>query len=395
MLSLGIVETSRSRELELAFEEFASTHVAPYADQCDREERIPESVIERLAQAGYLGFGIPEKWGGGGGDWVTFGLLHRQIARASASVHGVVNVHHMATAPIARWGSQWIRETWLPRLVRGELVAAFATTEPEVGSDASAIQTSLRPDGDHFILNGTKKWITLGQRADVFLVLARGEQGPTAMLVERETPGVEVVPIHGILGCRGYMLAEIRFNGCRVPRKNLIGRAGLGLTHVFSVGLDIGRYGLAWGCTGVLDACLDASLQYTSRRQQFGSKIREHQLVQQMITRMVTKARAAALLCTHAGELRDQRAQNAIAETTLAKYYASVALGEVAADTVQLHGALGCSAEQPVQRYMRDAKIMEIIEGTTQIQEIAIARYAYLDLERTRIPATPTCGKAA
>ncbi len=385
------METSKRKDQERAFERFASTHVAPYADQCDREERIPASIIERLGDAGYLGFGIPTKCGGGGADSIAYGLLHRQIARASASVHGVVNVHHMATVPIARWGSRAIKETWLPRLVRGDLVAAFATTEPEVGSDASAIQTTAKPDGDRFILNGTKKWITLGQRADVFLVLARCEEGPTAFLVERNTPGVEVIPIRGLLGCRGYMLAEIHFDDCRIPSENLVGRAGLGLTHVFSVGLDVGRYGLAWGCTGVLDACLDASLQYTRRRHQFGVAIREHQLVQQMIARMVTKRRAAELLCTHAGELRDRRDPSAIAETAVAKYYASVALGAAAADAVQLHGASGCSSDQPVQRYMRDAKIMEIIEGTTQIQEIAIARYAYRDLDR----AEPSSSSAA
>ncbi|MDG2304334.1 MAG: acyl-CoA dehydrogenase family protein [Candidatus Binatia bacterium] len=390
------MEQPRHKELEQGFEQFASTHVAPHAAQCDREERIPDSIIEQLGDAGYLGIGIPTKWGGGGADSVTFGLLNRQIARASASVHGVINVHHMATAPIARWGSSSMRETWLPRLVRGELVAAFAATEPEVGSDAAAIRTTARPDGDHFVLNGTKKWITLGQRADVFVILARCDEGPTAFLVERDTPGVEITPIRGILGCRGYMLAEIRFDQCRIPGDNIVGRLGLGLTHVFSVGLDIGRYGLAWGCTGVLDACLDASLHHTRRRQQFGVAIREHQLVQQMITRMVTKTRAAELLCTHAGKLRDQRAPSAIAETSLAKYYASVSLGEVAADAVQLHGAAGCSAEQPVQRYMRDAKIMEIIEGTTQIQELAIARYAYQDLDRAEpLSAEADCDKAA
>jgi alkylation response protein AidB-like acyl-CoA dehydrogenase len=377
--SLGIVELG-GEEYQRArdrFRRFAKTEVLPHADRFDREERIPRTLIDRLAEEGYLGLGLPARVGGGGADMITYGLLHQELGRSSASVEGVLNVHNMAAWPILKWGSTPLREEWLPRLATGAALAAFAITEPEVGSDAKSVGTVARLDGDTYVLNGTKKWITCGQIADVFLVLARCDDVPTAFLVERGSPGFRTQAINGLLGCRGYMLAELHLNDCRIPQSHLVGRTGFGLTHVAALGLDIGRYGLAWGCAGLLGACLDASLRHADRRRQFGVRLREHQLVQQMLTRMIASERAARLLCLHAGRLRDRRDASAIAETSLAKYFASTALNRAATDAVQIHGAAGCSAEHPVQRYMRDAKIMELIEGSTQFQEMAIASFAY------------------
>ncbi len=376
------------RERELAATEkelraFAAERVAPYAAAIDREESIPRHVIDAIAGAGYFGFGFPASLGGadaeGGGEAASLrqGLLHEALGHASASVQGLVNVNHMAGSPIARWGSRAQKEEWIPRLARGEMLAAIAITEPNVGSDAAAVETTATVDGDGFVLRGTKRWITCGQIADVFVVLARSEQGPAAFIVPRETEGLTIEPMRGALGCRGYMLARLHFDRCRVGPDRLLGRAGFGLTHVAVLGLDAGRYNLAWGCVGLARACLDAALDYSRARQQFGSPISEHQLVQRMISRMSVDVHAARLLCRRAGELRGQRSAEAIAATTMAKYFASQAANRAAYDTLQIHGANGCGPETPIERYFRDARIMEIIEGSSQVLEIAIARYAY------------------
>ena len=371
------IRTEDAASAAETFRAFAAEHVAPHADAYDREERIPREAVDRMADRGLLGLILPPEFGGSGADMLTYGLLHEEIGHASASAQGVINVHNMATRPLVRWGTAEQKQRWLPAFASGEALAAFAITEPEVGSDAAHVRTAAREDGERFVLNGTKKWITCGQVADVFLILASCEGQPAAFLVERDRPGLRTRPIRGLLGCRGYMLAEIVLEECAVPREHLVGRIGLGLSQVASVGLDIGRYGLAWGCVGMLRACLEASVRYARQRVQFGAPIGDNQLVQRMITRMVASTEAARLICRRAGALRDARDRCAVSATALAKYYASTQLVSVATDAVQIHGAAGCSADYPVQRYQRDAKIMELIEGSTQMQEISIANYAY------------------
>jgi alkylation response protein AidB-like acyl-CoA dehydrogenase len=357
------------------FRAFAETEVAPLAERCDREERIPPELIRRLAAAGFLGAALPRELGGGGLEPLGWGLLHEELGRASASVEGLVNVHNMAAQSLLKWGSRALRAAWIPRLASGERLAGFAITEPNVGCDAKSVETTAVLDGDAWVLDGRKRWITCGQAADVFVLLARTETGPAAFLVGRDSPGFASVPITGMLGCRGYMLAELHLDRCRVPREHLVGRPGFGFSHVASVGLDAGRYALAWCCVGIAQACLDACLGYASRRRQFGTLLREHALVQQMLTGMMTTVRAARLLCCQAGYLRAVADPSAIVETSIAKYYASTALGRITSDAVQMHGANGCSSGYPVERYLRDAKIMEIIEGSTQMHEMVIARY--------------------
>jgi hypothetical protein len=369
------------REQELAAAEkelraFAAEHVAPYAAAIDREEAIPRHVIDAIARAGYFAYGFSTD-----GDAETAalrqGLMHEALGHASASVQGLVNVNHMAGSPIARWGSRAQKDEWIPRISRGELLAAIAITEPNVGSDASAVETTAVKDGDDFVLTGTKRWITCGQIADVFVVLARSEQGPAAFIVPRESAGLTIAPMRGALGCRGYMLAKLHFDRCRVPADRLLGRPGFGLTHIAATGLDAGRYNLAWGCVGLARACFEAALDYSRARRQFGSPLSEHQLVQGMISRMATDLQAARLLCRNAGELRARRSAEAIAATTMAKYFASTMVNRAAYDALQIHGANGCGPDTPIERYFRDARIMEIIEGSSQVLEIAIARYAY------------------
>jgi alkylation response protein AidB-like acyl-CoA dehydrogenase len=283
----------------------------------------------------------------------------------------------MGGSPIARWGTREQKEHWIPKLRSGEVLAAIAITEPNVGSDAAAVETTAVADGADFLISGTKRWITCGQSADIFTVLTKTESGPTAFIVPRDASGLTIVPMHGALGCRGYMLAKLHFDRCRAGAEQLLGKPGFGLTHIAATGLDAGRYNLAWGAVGLARACLDASFDYSRTRRQFGSSLSELQLVQQKISRMMTDVHAARLMCWHAGVLRGRRDPASIKESTMAKYFASLVANRAAHAAVQIHGANGCGPEYPIERYLRDARIMELIEGSTEVLEIAIARYGY------------------
>jgi alkylation response protein AidB-like acyl-CoA dehydrogenase len=361
---------------------FAAACVAPHAARIDAEEHIPSEVIRDLAEAGMFASGFPEKFGGhADGDPVRasirHGLMHEALGHASASVQGLVNVHHMAGSAIARWGTRAQKEEWVPRLTSGKVVAALAITEPNVGSDASAVETRATRDGEEYLIRGLKRWITCGMSADLFVVLVATDDGPAAFLVPRATAGLTFEPIRGALGCRGYMLAKLHFDECRVPAEHLLGRPGFGLTHIAATGLESGRYNLAWGCVGLARACLEATFDYARKRKQFGQPIGDFQLVQRMIARMMTDIHGARLMCERAGVLRGRRDPAAVREVTMAKYHASTMVNRVAYDAVQIHGANGCGPEYPIERYFRDARIMEIIEGSTQILEVAIARYGF------------------
>ncbi|MBT2574030.1 acyl-CoA dehydrogenase family protein [Bacillus sp. ISL-51] len=362
--------------LKEKFADFVNTHVAPNAANIDKKQHIPTDIIKNLAQEGYLGSMLPSQYGGMGLDMVTIGVLNEEVGRGCSSVRSLLTVHGMVALAIHRWGTQKQCNYWLPKLAEGSVIGAFGLTEPQVGSDAKSIQTKAILDGNDYVLNGVKKWITMGQIADVFLIFAMCKEGPAAFIVERNTPGVEVNQINSMLGVRGSMLGEIKFSHCRIPKENLIGRIGTGLSHIALSCLNYGRYTIAWGCVGLAQACLEHSLHYARTRKQFGSAIGENQLIQKMLTEMVVQVKAARLLCINAGELKDEGSPDSIMETWNAKYYASSMAVKVANDAVQIHGANGCSGDYPVERYYRDAKINEIIEGTSQMHEVMIANHA-------------------
>ena len=372
--------TAQQKDDCAAFRAFAREAIIPEADRYDQEERTPVELIRKVAQHGYLGALAPVENGGAGMDMITFGLLNEEIGRACSSVRSLLTVHSMVTYAIAKWGSKRQKATWLHRLAPGELIGAFGLSEPNVGSDAKSVETTATPCGDYYILNGAKKWITYGQIAGLFLIFARCEGKISAFLVERDAPGFSTKPIFGMLGTRGSMLAELHLHNCEIPKENMLGGLGFGLATVATSALDIGRYSVACGCVGIAQACLDASLHYTSKRKQYGVYLKDHQLIQQMITNMIVNVKAARLLCYQAGYLKDIGDPSTVMETWTAKYFASLAATKAANDAVQIHGALGCSTEYPVQRYLRDAKIMEIIEGSTQIQQINIASHGYSQL---------------
>ncbi len=370
--------TPQQKEARAAFRAFAEGEILPHADQFDRQECLPAELIGRMAQEKYLGTVLPEEYGGPGMDMITFGLLNEEIGRACSSVRSLLTVHGMVSYAILRWGNRRQQESWLPRLASGEVIAAFALTEPGVGSDAKSIEATAERHGDVYVLRGQKKWITCGQIADLFLVFARCDEKPSAFLVERNSAGLTTEPMRGLLGTRASMIAEVRLDECQAPKENLIGGLGFGFSTVALSALDVGRYSVAWGCVGIGQACLEASLRYAGERKQFGELLNRHQLIQEMIANMVTQVKAARLLCYYAGYLKDVGDPSATAETLVAKYFASTMAPRVASDAVQIHGGNGCGSEYPVQRYLRDAKVMEIIEGSNQMQQIMISRNACL-----------------
>ena len=369
--------TAKQKDAQSEFRAFVNEEIIPYASQCDREEHTPPQLIKKLALRGFLGAAIPEKNGGSGMDAIAYGLLNEEIGRGCSSLRSLLTVHSMVAHVLCKWGSKYQKEHWIPKLASGEAIAAFALSEPNAGSDAKSVETTATPSGNFYILNGKKKWITYGQIADLFLVFTQCEGKSTAFLVEKNRPGLSIKPIVGILGTRASMLAELHLDNCQIPQENLVCRQGFGFSHVASSALDRGRYSVAWGCVGIGQACLEACIQYTSQRQQFGVYLKEHQIIRQMISEAIANVKAARLLCYQAGYLQEIGDPRSISETSIAKYFASTMAVKVASDAVQIHGGNGCSSDYPVERYFRDAKIMEIIEGSTQIQQITIAESGY------------------
>jgi alkylation response protein AidB-like acyl-CoA dehydrogenase len=355
------------------FAAYVDAHVAPHAGAWDLAARTPPEAVRALAETGWLGAVLPREHGGAGMDWVTFGLLNEELGRGCSSLRSLLTVHSMASHAILRWGSRAQKERWLAPLARGEAIGAFALSEPDVGSDASAVETVAEEVEGGYVLTGTKKWTTYGQIAGVFLLFARIGGKPAAFLVERDAPGLAVEPLKGITGTRASMLAELRLEGVRIPREARVGGIGFGLSIAMAT-LEVGRYSVACGAAGVVRACLDASLAYAAERRQFGVPIAQHQLVQRMLAEMAAGWRAAHWLCMRAGWLRDQGHPSAAHETFVAKYVASTAATRAAQDAVQLHGANGITEAYPVERFLRDARVLEIIEGSTQIQQVTIAR---------------------
>ncbi|HEX3045086.1 MAG TPA: acyl-CoA dehydrogenase family protein [Bacillota bacterium] len=372
--------TEQQQKKKAEFRDFVDQEIIPFAAENDREERISPEMIQKLARKGFLGSMLPKEYSQESMDMVTLGILNEEIGRGCSSVRSLLTVHGMLALALSRWGTPEQKSYWLPKMVTGEVIGAFGLTEPNIGSDAKSVETTAVLTGDTYVLNGKKKWITMGQIADVFLIFAQCEGKPTAFLVEKTSPGFSSQPIHGLLGARASMVAELHLDDCRIPRDNLVGRLGFGLSHVALSALDYGRYTIAWGCVGLGQACLEESIHYARKRKQFGAPLRENQLIQKMITEMVVNVKAARLLCFQAGYLKDVGDPDSIMETWNAKYFASTMVMKVASDAVQIHGANGCCQDYPVERYYRDAKINEIIEGTSQMHEVLIATNAFRNL---------------
>lgn len=359
------------------YRSFAQQYVYPLAKIHDETQTISIDLIRKMSSQNYLAPFLPKEHGGLGLDMVSFGLLNEEIGRGCFSLRSLITVQSMVAIAIFRWGTDIQKEKWLFKLARGEIIGALGLTEPSCGSDAKHIETIAENKGSHFVLTGKKKWITMGQLADVCLIFAKCEGKSAAFLVETHRAGFSRKPMENLMGARASYLAELNLDHCVIPAENLVGRAGFGFSHVMSTALDIGRYSVAWGAVGLSQASLDAGLQYSDQRVAFDMPIKNHQLIQRLIANMETETTAARLLCYQAGMLKDKNETDAISATLLAKYYSAKTAFRSANAAVQIHGANSFSPEYPVGRYWRDAKILEIIEGSNEILQQAIAKNSY------------------
>jgi alkylation response protein AidB-like acyl-CoA dehydrogenase len=341
------------------FTAFVARTVAPCAEQWDRDQRIPDAVIAELAQCGYLGASLPREYGGQGWDVVTFGLLNDAFGRGSSALTGVLTVQAMVSMALLKWGTVEQRRTWLPPLARGEMIGAFALTEPGAGSAMHSLVTEVTERGGGLVLNGGKKWISCGQFAGVFLVFGTLGHRAVACVVPREAPGLRVTPISDLMG----------FQDVAVPAANVVGKPGFALSHVAPVGLHYGRISTACSALGLLRGCFEESVAYAAVRKIGDKTVGDMGMVRSLIAHMGTDLEAGTLLCHNACRAEDDHLPEAFEQTLMAKYFTSRAAVRAASDAVQIRGASGCHGSSPVSRYYRDAKIMEIIEGTTQIHE--------------------------
>lgn len=354
---------------------FVREEIAPDAARWDQEERLPQDLPRRLGEAGILAPLVPRRYGGSGANARLFGRMNEEVGAVCASTRSLVTVQSMVAEALLRWGTDEQRREWLPPLCRGSVVAGFALTEPAAGSDASAVATRARVSRGDFVLDGYKRWTSFGQIADVFLVVARSAEGACTFLVDGDSPGLTRTARGDLLGARASMLADLALDGVRVPARNLVGPRGMALASTVATALDLGRLSIAWGCVGMGRALVDASVRHAVKRHQFGVPIGDHQLVRRLITHMATDVEAARLLCERASSMKDVGDPESVTATLQAKLYASTVASRVAGHAVQIHGAIGCCTDSEVARHLRDAQVMEVIEGTTQVLEAVIGEH--------------------
>jgi alkylation response protein AidB-like acyl-CoA dehydrogenase len=356
---------------------FCDAELVPHARGWDEEEELPRGLVAKLAEAGFLAAAIPEEHGGGGLDAVSYTLLCEELGRADSSVRGIVSVSNgLFGKTVAKWGTDEQRREWLPRLAGGEALGCYALTEPGCGSDAAALTTRAEREGNDWLLTGSKVFITLGSWAAVAVVFARtggpGPRGITAFLVPTGSDGFEARPLKGKLGLRAQDTAELTLDGVRVPDAARLGDEGAGFKVAMSA-LDNGRISLAAGCVGIAQGCLDASVSYARERDAFGKPIAGFQLVQQLLAEMHVETEAARLLTWRAAALADA-GKPYTTEASVAKWYASEASVRAANAAVQVLGGYGYVDEYPVAKYLRDARVTTLYEGTSQIQQLIVGR---------------------
>ncbi|OAJ75319.1 acyl-CoA dehydrogenase [Brevibacillus sp. SKDU10] len=360
-------------------EHFAQEEIRPFAKEYELNEELPSELRKKMGEKGYLTPSIPTEYGGLGLDPIQLGLFIEQIGKSCNSVRELITVHNsLVGETIVRWGTKEQKEKWLPLMTQGKKIAAFALSEPNVGTDARSVETCYRKEGNQYIISGIKKWISFADIADVFLVIASHEEEGqvTAFLVERESKGIRTTRMTGLLASKASHIAEVEFRDVVVPAENVLGPIGGGFSYIASYGLDHGRYNIAWGGVAIAQASLEAMISYSRRRTQFGKKLCEFDLMQGIIADATTKIHAARALCLHAGKMRMNKEPDSIMETAMAKYFSSKMVMEVTTDVVQAHGGNGFSNQYPVERYFREAKLLEIIEGTSQVMQLMIAQHS-------------------
>ncbi|MFE2208765.1 acyl-CoA dehydrogenase family protein [Streptomyces rubiginosohelvolus] len=359
-------------------EDFVAREVTPHVVAWDRAENVDRSVVKKLGGLGFLGLTVPEEYGGSGGDHLSYCLVTEELGRGDSSVRGIVSVSlGLVAKTIASWGSEEQKRQWLPLLTSGEAIGCFGLTEPGTGSDAGNLATRAVREGGGYVISGTKTFITNGTWADVVLLFARtndspGHRGVSAFLVPADTPGLTRRTIHGKLGLRGQATAELVLEDVRIPASCLLGPEGRGFSIAMSA-LAKGRMSVAAGCVGIAQAALDAAVRYAGEREQFGKVIARHQLVQELLSDIAVDVDAARLLTWRVADLID-RGQDFATAASKAKLYASEAAVRCANNALQVFGGYGYIDEYPVGKLLRDARVMTLYEGTSQIQKLIIGR---------------------
>ncbi|MCH0539503.1 acyl-CoA dehydrogenase family protein [Streptomyces sp. MUM 203J] len=361
-------------------EDFVRREVTPYASDWDRAESVDPAIVRKLGALGFLGLTVPEQYGGSGGDHLSYCLVNEELGRGDSSVRGIVSVSlGLVAKTIAAWGDEGQKRRWLPRLTSGEALGCFGLTEPGTGSDAAGLATRAvrEAPGRDWVVNGSKMFITNGTWADVVLLFARtndtpGHRGISAFLVPADTPGLTRRPVHGKLGLRGQATAELVLQDVRVPPGALLGPEGKGFAIAMSA-LAKGRMSVAAGCVGIAQAALDAAVGYAGEREQFGRPIASYQLVQELISDISVDVEAARLLTWRVADLVD-RGRDFATAASRAKLFASEAAVRCANNALQVFGGYGYIDEYPVGKLLRDARVMTLYEGTSQIQKLVIGR---------------------
>lgn len=370
--------TENQKMFQTMVRDFATSVIKPLAAKIDENEECPKEILRKMAELGLFGITISEEYGGSGGDYLSMTLAAEEICRASASV-GTIFLASLSLAcyPIYKFGSEEQKRKYVVPLAKGERLACFALTEPGAGSDAGALETTATLQGDSYVLNGTKIFITNGLEAEIAVVFATvdrtlGHRGITAFVVEKGTPGFTVGKKENKLGIRGSSTTELVFDNCRVPVSNQLGERGRGLRIALEA-IDSSRVTVAAQAVGIAQAALDAALEYAKTRQQFGQPIINFQAIQWMLADMATQIDAARLLTYRAAWLKDQNLPF-MKEASMAKLFAAETARMVTNSALQIHGGYGYCKDYPVERYLRDAKITEIYEGTSEMQRMTIAR---------------------
>ena len=374
---MNFTPTEDQLAVQTTARDFATAEVLPKAAEIDREHRHPAELVKRMAELGFLGIAVPEEFGGAGLDHVSYALAMEEVCRACASTGVIMSVNNsLVCDPINRFGTEAQKREWLTPLASGKLLGCFALSEPEAGSDAAAQRTTAEKQGDDWVINGTKNWITNGPVADVCVLFtmndkAAGHKGITAFILPMKTKGVRVGQPDDKLGIRGSKSSQIFLDDVRLSEAHLLGVVGGGFKVAMST-LDGGRIGIAAQAVGIARACLEDSLAYAQQRRTFGKPIAQHQAIQFKLADMATEIDAARLLTLRAAYLKDAK-QPYGKEAAMAKLFASDIANKAAREAIQIFGGNGYVTEYPVERHFRDAKITEIYEGTSEIQRMVIA----------------------
>ncbi|RMD50522.1 MAG: acyl-CoA dehydrogenase [Ignavibacteria bacterium] len=358
--------------------EFTDAEIRPIAAKIDAEENIPEELIKKLGEVGLLGTAFPEEYGGGGFGEIGYCIAQEEVTRACGSTAAMIGAHQsIGTNAIYLGGSEELKRKYLPDLLSGDKIAAFALTEPNAGSDAFNLKTTAVKDNDGWVLNGEKLWITNGAIADVFSVFAKTEKGITGFVVEKDFPGVSVGPDEKKLGIKGSRTNAIQFENVKVPEENVIGKEGRGFLIAMKT-LDTGRLGIGACSLGAAKELLEMSVQYAKERKQFDESIVKFQAVQFMIAEMTTQIYAMESMLYRTAKDYDD-GKDISQQAAIVKLYCSEAVSEVADKALQIHGGMGFSRELPIERFYRDARILRIFEGTSEIQKLIISRKSIKD----------------